>query len=95
MLTTGSFIRMGYVFDNLMVNVQPRNAKLRDRACRIVSSAAGIPADAARQALAAADGSVRAAILMAITGVTPAQAETLLAAAQGSVGAALRQWRGQ
>ena len=94
MLTTGSFIRMGYVFDNLMVNVQPRNAKLRDRACRIVSSAAGIPEAGARQALEAAGGSVRAAILIAVTGVEPAQAETLLTASKGSVSAALRTWRG-
>ena len=95
MLSTGSFIRMGYVFDNLMVNVQPRNEKLRDRACRIVSSAAQIPEAASREALAAAGGSVRAAILIAVTGVEPAQAETLLTTARGSVSAALRQWRGQ
>ena len=29
MLTTGAFIRLGYVYGNLMVNVQPKNAKLR------------------------------------------------------------------
>lgn len=94
MLTTGSFIRMGYVFDNLMVNVQPRNAKLRDRACRIVAAAADLSPDAARQELDAAGGSVRAAIVMARTGVDAARAEELLSAAEGSVSAALRQWRG-
>ena len=94
MLTTGSFIRMGYHYDNLMVNVQPRNAKLRDRASRIVASAAGLPADGARQALDAAGGSVRAAIVMAVAGVDAARAETLLSENGGSVSAALRQWRG-
>ena len=37
MLTTGAFIRMGYVRGNLMVNVQPKNSKLLDRSIRIVS----------------------------------------------------------
>ena len=36
MLTTASFIRLGYVFGNLMVSVQPKNAKLADRARRII-----------------------------------------------------------
>ncbi len=42
MLTTGAFIRMGYVYGNLMVNVQPKNSKLRDRAKRIIAQAAGV-----------------------------------------------------
>ena len=47
MLTTGTFIRRGYVFGNLMVNVQPKNSKLRDRALRIVSKAAGVSGERA------------------------------------------------
>ena len=39
MITTASMIRLGYVYGNLMVNVQPRNEKLRDRARRIVRDA--------------------------------------------------------
>ena len=42
MLSTGAFIRLGYVYGNLMVNVQPKNAKLVDRARRIVAQAAGV-----------------------------------------------------
>ena len=41
MLTTGAFIRMGYVRGNLMVNVQPKNAKLLDRSLRIIREATG------------------------------------------------------
>ena len=89
MLTTGSFIRMGYVFGNLMVNVQPRNAKLRDRALRIVSAAANIPIQEAEQKLAATHGSVRLAILMARTNTSLAEATRLLDAAEGSVTRAL------
>ncbi len=65
MLTTGAMIRRGYVYGNLMVNVQPRNAKLRDRARRIVRDAAGISEAEAEQLLHAAGGVVRTAILMA------------------------------
>src|SRR5579864_5322836 len=36
MLSTGAFIRLGYVYGNLMVNVQPKNTKLKDRARRVV-----------------------------------------------------------
>jgi N-acetylmuramic acid 6-phosphate etherase len=42
MLTTASFIRMGYVRGNLMVNVQPKNSKLLDRSRRIISAVAGV-----------------------------------------------------
>ena len=48
MLSTGAFIRMGYVYGNLMVNVEPRNWKLLDRARRIVATAAGFPASEPR-----------------------------------------------
>ena len=40
MLSTGAFVRLGYVYGNLMVNVQPKNEKLVDRARRIVASQA-------------------------------------------------------
>jgi N-acetylmuramic acid 6-phosphate etherase len=62
MLTTGAFIRMGYVRGNLMVNVQPKNVKLLDRAIRIIRTATGATSEQAAAALAAADNNVRAAI---------------------------------
>lgn len=63
MLTTGTFIRLGYVWRNLMVNVQPKNGKLLDRAKRIISTATGADYDAAGEMLASAGNNVRAAIL--------------------------------
>ena len=62
MLTTGAFIRLGYVWRNLMVNVQPKNSKLRDRAQRIVSAATGVSFDEAARLLTEAGDNVRAAI---------------------------------
>lgn len=67
MLTTGAFIRMGYVRGNLMVNVQPKNAKLLDRAIRIIRIATGVTPEQAAAALAAAGNNVRAAIDSLIT----------------------------
>lgn len=62
MLTTGSFIRMGYVWGNLMVNVQPKNSKLLDRSIRIVCQATGLPYDEASRLLAESGNDIRAAI---------------------------------
>jgi N-acetylmuramic acid 6-phosphate etherase len=90
MLSTGAFIRMGYVYGNMMVNVQPKNTKLLDRARRIVAAAAGIPYGRAGELLDAAGGSVRAAVVMGKAGVTREEAERRLAEAGGSVSKALR-----
>ena len=89
MLTTGAFIRLGYVYGNLMVNVEPRNEKLRDRARRIVAQAAGVSYTRAGELLDAAGGSVRAAILMESAGVSLAEAERRLEAAGGRLARAL------
>jgi N-acetylmuramic acid 6-phosphate etherase len=85
MLTTGAFIRLGYVYGNLMVNVQPKNAKLADRARRIVAQAAGVTYDRAGELLDAARNSVRVAIVMGKTGAARVEAERRLAAAGGSI----------
>ena len=89
MLTTGAFIRMGYVYGNLMVNVQPKNAKLADRVRRIVAQAAGVTYERAGELLEAAGNSVRVAIVMGKTGAARVEAERRLAAAGGSISRAL------
>ncbi|HUJ23579.1 MAG TPA: N-acetylmuramic acid 6-phosphate etherase [Bryobacteraceae bacterium] len=91
MLTTASFIRLGYVYDNLMVNVQPKNLKLMDRARRIISSAAGVSSEKASELLAAAGNNVRAAIVMARAGVDYEQAERLLRESKGRIAEALKR----
>lgn len=89
MLTTGTMIRLGFVFGNLMVNVQPRNEKLRDRARRIVRDAAGVDDSAAADLLEQSGGSVRTAIVMAVRGLGRTEAESLLARNGGVIGRAL------
>jgi N-acetylmuramic acid 6-phosphate etherase len=89
MLSTGVLIRLGYVYGNLMVNVQPTNTKLADRAARIVAAVTGAPDVQAEQLLAEA-GSVKAAIVMHRLGLTRIQAEARLAKAHGRLRAALQ-----
>ena len=88
MISTGVMIRIGYVYGNLMVNVQPTNEKLTDRARRIAGCIAGVSYDEASKLLAEA-GSVRIAILMHRLKLTRSEAESRLAAARGRLRAAL------
>lgn len=90
MLSTGVMIRLGYVYGNLMVNVQPTNGKLTDRACRIIASITGVSYEEAMRLLKEG-GSVRIAVLMRELQIPRQQAEALLANAKGSLRLALRQ----
>ncbi|HEX4750864.1 MAG TPA: N-acetylmuramic acid 6-phosphate etherase [Bryobacteraceae bacterium] len=89
MLSTGAMIRLGYVFGNLMVNVQPTNEKLTDRARRIVSGIAGVSYDEASRLLEEA-GSVRTAVVMSKRKLSRSEAENKLRCAHGRLRTALR-----
>jgi N-acetylmuramic acid 6-phosphate etherase len=90
MISTAVMVRLGYVYGNLMVNVQPANAKLEDRARRIVRQATGATAERAAELLAAAGRSVRTAIVMQKLGVGREAAEQRLAHAKGRIREALK-----
>ena len=85
MLSTGAMTRLGYVYDNLMVNVHLKNRKLVERGLAILAQAAGLQREAARKALKAAGNSVPVALVMLKAGVNRAQARRRLAAAHGHV----------
>lgn len=89
MLSTATCVRLGYVYGNLMVNVQPKNHKLVDRACRIIAQAAGVTMERAAELLAGSGNSVRTAIVMGTAGVSREEAERRLAACGGRVRQAL------
>lgn len=82
-LTVASMIRLGKVYENLMVDLQARSEKLRARARRIVRILTGVSDRRAAQALRAAGGRCKTAIVMLRRGVSRAQAERLLEAAGG------------
>ncbi len=89
MISTGVMIRLGYVYGNLMVNVQPTNKKLEDRARRIIEQAAGVTAERAAELLEESGRSVRTAIVLEKKKVSREQAEILLRNARGRIGEAL------
>jgi N-acetylmuramic acid 6-phosphate etherase len=77
-ISTATMVRMGRVYDNLMVDVVATNAKLQARAMRLVSSIAEVDAARARALLADAAGSVKVAIAMHRRGVDAVEARALL-----------------
>ena len=85
MISTAVMVRQGAVFGNLMVNVQPSNAKLVDRARRIIAEATGCSAERAAALLEQA-GAVKTAIAMELLGVSRAKAEARLAGVGGRLG---------
>lgn len=91
MLSTGAMVRTGHVYGNLMVDVRPTNAKLLDRATRIVGQVADVTAAEAREALDRAGGEVKTAIVILRRGVSPDEARTLLGRAGGRLREALAQ----
>ncbi len=89
MLSTGVMIRLGYVFGNLMVNVQPTNEKLVDRATRIVMQAVGADRARATKLFEDSGSVVRTAIVMGRLELGRAEAEARLARAGNRVAEAL------
>lgn len=83
MLTTGSMIRLGKVYGNLMVDLEAWSDKLIDRGERIVMETTGIDRAAARSAIEQAGGSVKAAIVMIRRRVSRSEADRLLSAHEG------------
>jgi N-acetylmuramic acid 6-phosphate etherase len=79
-LTTAAMIRLGKVYDSLMVDLRATNAKLRDRAERIVMDVTGLKRPQARRLLVKADGWVKVAIVMHCREVDLTTARAILTA---------------
>lgn len=90
MLTTASMIRIGKVYGNLMVDLNPSNEKLVYRAKRIISMATGAPNEDIERAFFESGQHVKTAVLMLLAGVGAQQARSLLMEADGFVHTALQ-----
>jgi len=88
-LTTAAFTRLGKVHGNRMVDLQPKSAKLRARAERLVAELGRVSTPRARRLLDDARGSAKVAIVMARHGESAGAARRRLAAARGFLGRAL------
>ena len=88
MISTGAMVKLGKTYGNLMVDLQPTNAKLRDRAERILATLTGASPQAAAARLQAAEGNLKLALVMEWCQLERARAQHLLDACGGSVKAA-------
>lgn len=90
MLTTASMILVGKCYQNLMVDVQASNEKLKARAIRIVMQATDCDKALAEETLKQAEQNAKLAIMMILSGLDRAQAEALLEKHQGKLQLALK-----
>lgn len=89
MLSTGTMVKLGKVYGNLMVDVKPSNEKLRRRCVNIVCQATGETPDTAENALKACGWRCKNAIVMLLKGSSPEQAAQALERSGGRVREAL------
>lgn len=91
MLSTGTMIKLGKVYQNLMVDVMPSNLKLIERCIRIVMQATGVDYDTAKQTLEQVDYHPKTAIVMILGNYSKEEAKQRLAESRGHIKAALKK----
>lgn len=85
MITTATMIRLGKVYENMMVDLQMTNLKLVERSKKIVMTATGVNYDAAATALEHAGGHVKTALVMLLADVAPDEARARIERGGGFV----------
>jgi N-acetylmuramic acid 6-phosphate etherase len=90
-ITTIAMVRLGKVYENLMVDLRATNSKLWDRGARIVSTLTGLNREHALHVLKQADGHVKVAVVMQKMGLSAGEARKLLEARQGRLRDALKK----
>ncbi|MFY9908214.1 MAG: N-acetylmuramic acid 6-phosphate etherase [Candidatus Sulfotelmatobacter sp.] len=85
MISTAVMTRLGYVYGNLMVNVEPKNSKLCDRAIRILEQATGANQESAKRALKASGNRTPVALVMLAAGLPRSPAASALKKSNGNV----------
>ena len=89
MITTAAMIRMGKVYENMMIDLQITNLKRREGEKRVVMTITGVEYDQAADSLERADGHVKTALVMIKAGVGREEARARLEKADGFVRAAI------
>ncbi len=89
LITTCTMVRLGKVYENLMIDLRPTNEKLRERAVSIISILGDVPRHLAEGALVASHDRAKTAILMVKRKLGRAQAEQLIVKCDGSLRKAL------
>ncbi|GAA1640705.1 N-acetylmuramic acid 6-phosphate etherase [Actinoplanes couchii] len=88
--STATMVRLGRTYSNLMTDMLASNAKLKDRRLRILAEATGAEPDSCHEALLAAGGDAKVALLTLLSGTSPDSAARALAVTEGHVSRALR-----
>ncbi len=91
MLTTAAMVKLGKVYENMMVDLQLTNAKLVERSKRIISMVTGADYDTAAAFLEKSGGHVKTAIVMIANNMTNEEAKACLEKANGFVRVAIRK----
>lgn len=92
-LTTTSMIKLGKIYENMMIDLQQNNLKLVERSKKIIMMAAEISYPEATNYLNDAGGHVKSAILMALTGLNFTKSKQLLSNHDGFIKKALNAWK--
>ena len=90
MITTAAMIRIGKVYENMMIDLQLTNQKLKERAKRVVMTITGIGYEAAADYLEKADGQVKTALVMIKANIPKNEALDRLQKADGFVRSAIK-----
>jgi N-acetylmuramic acid 6-phosphate etherase len=90
MITTAAMIRLGKVYENMMIDLQPTNLKLKERAKRVVMTITGIEYEAAAEYLERADGQVKTALVMIKAKISKKEAQERLRKVDGFVRSAIK-----
>jgi N-acetylmuramic acid 6-phosphate etherase len=89
MITTAAMVRLGKVYENMMIDLQMTNLKLKERAKKVVMTVTGVEYDEAQEYLEKAGGHVKTALVMIKAGVSKTDAAQRLIRADGFVRAAI------
>ena len=89
MLSTAAMVRLGHVYENLMIDVMLTNEKLRGRAKRILAEASGKDLSASEHALRQSGHNLRVALIMLRLGISTSEARKKLTDAKGNLRRAL------
>lgn len=90
MLTTASMVRLGKVYENMMIDLQMTNKKLVERSKKIVMTVTGVDYDEAEEFLNKAEGHVKTALVMILAKVDAVEARSRLEKSDGFVRKALQ-----
>jgi len=90
MITTATFVRMGKVYQNMMIDLQMTNEKLKERAKKIVMTVTDVSYDEAAEVLEKADYHVKTALVMQLADVDAKGAKERLSKASGFVKPAIK-----